>query len=152
MSLEQALSENTAAINALVAVWGKLAARGNEVTAAAAKADANGTDYAITAGGVALDSAAKPSAPAKAAAPKPAATPAAPAAAPVEAAPQETAAESPSDDAEVIDLALLTKETTAAATRNRAGLVALLQEHGAARASAIPQDQWAAFVAKARLL
>ena len=62
----------------------------------------------------------------------------------------ETAAESPSE--EVVDLALLTKETTGAATRNRAGLVALLAEFGAARASAIPADKWAEYIAKVRAL
>lgn len=48
--------------------------------------------------------------------------------------------------------ALLTKETTGAATRNRAGLVALLAEFGAARASAIPADKWAEYIAKVRAL
>ena len=62
----------------------------------------------------------------------------------------EAAAESLSE--EVVDLALLTKETTGAATRNRAGLVALLAEFGAARASAIPADKWAEYIAKVRAL
>ena len=160
MSLELALKENTAAVQALIDVWTKLVAQGNAVTANAAAKTAAGEAYGVTAGGT----------PVTVVDPKPtakAATPAAGVQAPTtenvapettadvqapttENAAPETAAESLSE--EVVDLALLTKETTGAATRNRAGLVALLAEFGAARASAIPADKWADYIAKVRAL
>lgn len=158
MSLELALKENTAAVQALIDVWTKLVAQGNAVTANAAAKTAAGEAYGVTAGGTPV-TVVDPKPPAKAAtakveAPKvdaPAHTPAADVQAPTtENVAPETAAESPSE--EVVDLALLTKETTGAATRNRAGLVALLAEFGAARASAIPADKWAEYIAKVRAL
>ena len=159
MSLELALKENTAAVQALIDVWTKLVAQGNAVTANAAAKTAAGEAYGVTAGGTPV-TVVDPKPTAKAAtakveAPKveaPAPTPAADVQAPTtENAAPETAAESPSEE-EVVDLALLTKETTGAATRNRAGLVALLAEFGAARASAIPADKWAEYIAKVRAL
>ena len=163
MSLELALKENTAAVQALIAVWTKLVAQGNAVTANVAAKTADGESYGVTAGGTpvtvvdpkptAKAATAKVEAP-KVEAPKvvePAPTPAADVQAQTtENAAPETAAESLSE--EVVDLALLTKETTGAATRNRAGLVALLAEFGAARASAIPADKWAEYIAKVRAL
>ena len=163
MSLELALKENTAAVQALIDVWTKLVAQGNAVTANAAAKTAAGEAYGVTAGGAPV-TVVDPKPTAKAAtakveapqveAPKvaaPATTPTADVQAPTtENAAPETAAESPSE--EVVDLALLTKETTGAATRNRAGLVALLAEFGAARASAIPADKWAEYIAKVRAL
>ena len=160
MSLELAIKENTAAVHALIDVWTKLVAQGNAVTANAAAKTAAGEAYGVTAGGTPVTVVGtKPTA--KAATPKveapkaqaaaPAPTPAADVQAPTtENAAPETAAESPSE--EVVDMALLTKETTGAATRNRAGLVALLAEFGAARASAIPADKWAEYIAKVRAL
>lgn len=163
MSLELALKENTAAVQALIDVWTKLVAQGNAVTANAAAKTAAGEAYGVTAGGAPV-TVVDPKPTAKAATPKveapqveapkveaPAHTPAADVQAPTtENVAPETAAESPSE--EVVDLALLTKETTGAATRNRAGLVALLAEFGAARASAIPADKWAEYIAKVRAL
>ena len=160
MSLELALKENTAAVQALIDVWTKLVAQGNAVTANAAAKTAAGEAYGVTAGGTPV-TVVDPKPPAKVEAPKveaskaqaaaPAPTPAADVQAPTtENAAPETAAESLSE--EVVDLALLTKETTGAATRNRAGLVALLAEFGAARASAIPADKWAEYIAKVRAL
>lgn len=163
MSLELALKENTAAVQALIDVWTKLVAQGNAVTANAAAKTAAGEAYGVTAGGTPV-TVVDPKPTAKAATPKveapqveapkvaaPATTPTADVQAPTtENAAPETAAESPSE--EVVDLALLTKETTGAATRNRAGLVALLAEFGAARASAIPADKWAEYIAKVRAL
>ena len=163
MSLELAIKENTAAVQALIAVWTKLVAQGNAVTANAAAKTAAGEAYGVTAGGTPV-TVVDPKPPAKAATPK-VETPqveapevAAPAPTPTVSEPAQTAAvaapeaatESPSE--EVVDLALLTKETTGAATRNRAGLVALLAEFGAARASAIPADKWAEYIAKVRAL
>ena len=163
MSLELALKENTAAVQALIDVWTKLVAQGNAVTANAAAKTAAGEAYGVTAGGTPV-TVVDPKPPAKAATPK-VETPqveapkvAAPAPTPTVSEPAQTAAvaapeaatESPSE--EVVDLALLTKETTGAATRNRAGLVALLAEFGAARASAIPADKWAEYIAKVRAL
>ena len=163
MSLELALKENTAAVQALIDVWTKLVAQGNAVTTNAAAKTAAGEAYGVTAGGTPV-TVVDPKPTAKAATAKaatakvealkveaPAHTPAADAQAPTtENAAPETAAESLSE--EVVDLALLTKETTGAATRNRAGLVALLAEFGAARASAIPADKWAEYIAKVRAL
>ena len=153
MSLELALKENTAAVQALIDVWTKLVAQGNAVTANAAAKTAAGEAYGVTAGGTPV-TVVDPKPPAKVEAPKveaPAPTPAADVQAPpTKNAAPETAAESLSE--EVVDLALLTKETTGAATRNRAGLVALLAEFGAARASAIPADKWAEYIAKVRAL
>ena len=157
MSLELALKENTAAVQALIDVWTKLVAQGNAVTANVAAKTAAGEAYGVTAGGTPV-TVVEPKPTAKAATPKvetpkveaPAPAPTATEQAPVEAADANSAAESPSE--EVVDLALLTKETTGAATRNRAGLVALLAEFGAARASAIPADKWAEYIAKVRAL
>lgn len=157
MSLELAIQENTAAVKALIDVWAKLVTQGNTVAANAAAKTAAGEPYGVTAGGTPV-TVVDPKPTAKAAtakveAPKveaPAHAPAADVQAPAAVVAPETAAESPSE--EVVDLALLTKETTGAATRNRAGLVALLAEFGAARASAIPQGDWPAYIAKVRAL
>lgn len=153
MSLELSIKENTAAVQALIDVWTKLVAQGNAVTANAAAKTAAGEAYGVTAGGTPV-TVVDPKPTAKVEAPKvaePAPTPAADVQAPTtENVAPETAAESLSE--EVVDLALLTKETTGAATRNRAGLVALLAEFGAARASAIPADKWAEYIAKVRAL
>ena len=163
MSLELALKENTAAVQALIDVWTKLVAQGNAVTANVAAKTAAGEAYGVTAGGTPV-TVVDPKPTAKAAtakvdAPKveaPAPTPTADVQAPTtENVAPETAAEAPAAEApseEVVDMALLTKETTGAATRNRAGLVALLAEFGAARASAIPADKWAEYIAKVRAL
>lgn len=151
MSLELAIEKNTAAVQALIDVWAKLCAQGEAVVSKATEKAAAGEPYGITAGGAPV-TVVDPKPTAKVEAPKveAAPTPAADAPAPTtEGAAQETAAESPS---EVVDLALLTKETTSAATRNRPGLVALLGEFGAARASAIPADKWAEYIAKVRAL
>lgn len=159
MSLELAIKENTDAVKALIEIWKKLADQGNAVTARAAEKTAAGEDFGITAGGapVATVKAEAPKPVAEKAAPAP--TPVASAPAPAEAAAPATAAPSPFEDsadevpaAETVDLALLTKETTGAATRNRAGLVALLSEFGAKRAGEIPEAQWGAFVRKLRSL
>ena len=163
MSLELALKENTAAVQALINVWTLLVAQGNAVTEYAAAKTAAGEAYGVTAGGTPV-TVVDPKPTAKAATPKveapkieapkveaPVPTPAADVQAPTtENVAPETAAESLSE--EVVDLALLTKETTGAATRNRAGLVALLAEFGTARASAIPADKWAEYIAKVRAL
>lgn len=152
MSLELAIKENTAAVQALIDVWAKLCAQGEAVVAQATEKAAAGEAYGITAGGTPVTTVAPTKPAVKAEAPKVEAAPTPVVAAPApttEGAAPETAAESPS---EVVDLALLTKETTSAATRNRPGLVALLGEFGAARASAIPADKWADYIAKVRAL
>lgn len=166
MSLELALKENTAAVQALIDVWTKLVAQGNAVTANAAAKTAAGEAYVVTAGGTPV-TVVDPKPTAKAATPKvetpqveapKAQAAAAPAPTPTVSEPAQTAAVAAPEAAteplsdEVVDLALLTKETTGAATRNRAGLVALLAEFGAARASAIPADKWAEYIAKVRAL
>ncbi len=155
MSLELAIRENTAAVKALIDVWAKLVTQGNTVAANAAAKTAAGEPYGVTAGGTPVTKVEPKAEAPKAEAPQgktaaPAPTPAASEPAPAAVVAPETAAESPSE--EVVDLALLTKETTGAATRNRAGLVALLAEFGAARASAIPADKWAEYIAKVRAL
>lgn len=134
MSLEQALAENTAVMKELVAAWKALT-----VNAAACK-----TADTVKAGGVKVLE--------KAADPKPVATPPAAATAtpaPVaETAPAEAAAESPSDAPAVVEMKDLSAAVTAAATRNRDGLVALLGKYAVKRASEVPRGQWAALVAE----
>ena len=163
MSLELAIQENTAAVKALIDVWAKLVTQGNTVVANAAEKVAVGESYGVTAGGTPVAKVEpKPKAEApKAEAPKaeaPKAQAAAHAPTPTVSEPAPTAAVAAPEAAteplsdEVVDLVLLTKETTGAATRNRAGLVALLAEYGAARASAIPQDKWAEYITKVRAL
>lgn len=122
MSLEQALAANTAAIQSLIEVWSKLTAQATTIQNTATPGDP------IVAAG-------KPTA-AVVAAPTPAV-------AETQAAKPETATESPS---EAPTLAQLSAAVTAAATRNRDGLVAALAAKGVKRAGEIPQDQWAAFI------
>ena len=150
MSIEQtitahtdALKANTEAIEKLLGVWTQLAKRGNEVDTAVQTAKANGTAYSVTVAGAATDLGTKGNAP------SPAHTPAAPATQ-TEAAAAEPAAESPSEEPATLEL--LTKETTALATRNRPALIALLGEYGVQRASNIPEAQWAEYIAKVRAL
>lgn len=138
MSLEQALAENTAVMKELVAAWKALTAN-----AAACK-----TADTVKAGGVKVLE--------KAADPKPAPTPTAPVTATpvsvVETAQAEAVAESPSDAPTVVEMKDLSAAVTAAATRNRDGLVALLGKHKVKRASEVPQDQWAALVVELEAL
>lgn len=174
MSLEQALAEQTAAIRentravlALHEAWQHLRERAKYMA-----------DVATHAGGVPLADpkpvatpAAKEAAPKVAAAPAPAVEspsegkPAPPAPSPAAgpttaeaAAPVKTesapapAAESveapqPASTA-AIDMKALSTIVTAAATRNREGLVAVLARFGVKRASELPQDKWPALVAE----
>ena len=158
MSLELALKENTAAVQALIDVWTKLVAQGNAVTANVAAKTAAGESYGVTAGGTPV-TVVDPKPTAKASAPKvespkvegPAPTPAADVQAPTtENAAPENAAESPSDEAAAP--APLTQAATGAAPGNRAALLAWPAAGGAARASAIPADKWAEYIAKVRAL
>ena len=134
MSLEQALAENTAVMKELVAAWKALTAN-----AAACK-----TVDVVKAGGVKVLE--------KVADPTPADTQTAPATATATPtpgpAPIEPAAASPSDTPAVVEMKDLSAAVTAAATRNRDGLVALLGKYEVKRASEVPQDQWAALVAE----
>ena len=173
MSLEQALAEQTAAIRentravvALHEAWQHLRERAKYMA-----------DVATHAGGVPLADpkpvdtpAAKEAAPKATAestpavespsegkpaqpAPSPAAGPATvEAAAPVktESAPTPTAASAeapPQPSTAAIDMKALSAAVTAAATRNRDGLVAVLAKYGVKRASELSQDQWAPLVA-----
>lgn len=132
MSIEQTIAANTAALTAQTAAIENLAAMWKLLTA-------NAT--AIKAGGVPLSE--------KAPDPKPAPTPAAPVTAtptPEVSAPAEPAAASPSEAPAVVEMKDLSAAVTAAATRNRDGLVALLGKHNVKRASELPQDKWAALV------
>lgn len=134
MSLEQALADNTAAMTKLIEVWTALTAQAKTI---------DGTKP-FKAAGVPVT---------KVEAPKPEATPApTPVAAAVEViASPVTAAESPSE-APVVEMKDLSAAVTAAATRNRDGLVALLGKHNVKRASELPQDKWAGLVAELEAL
>ena len=63
-----------------------------------------------------------------------------------------TAAASPSEAPAVVEMKDLSAAVTAAATRNRDGLVALLGKHNVKRASELPQDKWAGLVAELEAL
>lgn len=138
MSLEQALADNTAAMTKLIEVWTTLTAQAKTI---------DGTKP-FKAAGVAVTAPA-----AKVEAPKTEATPApTPVAAAVEViASPEIAAASPSE-APVVEMKDLSAAVTAAATRNREGLVALLGKHNVKRASELPQDKWAALVTELEAL
>jgi len=77
---------------------------------------------------------------------KTAATPTAPALVPI--VKPEPAVESPSKLDEPVTLEQLSAAITAAARRNRDGVIALLTELGVKRASEAPQDQWDSIIAK----
>lgn len=141
MSLEQALAANTAAIMELTAAWSKLLLQGQQINARVE----TGEVTTVTAGTVKVK---------VAEAPKPVATPAPTPAVAVEAtiASVETAVASPSEAPAVIEMKDLSAAVTAAATRNRDGLVALLGKHNVKRASELPQDKWAALVAELEAL
>jgi hypothetical protein len=174
MSLEQALAEQTAAIRentrqlaALTEAWQILREKANQINAGGAplaegpkapkarpaatpvvsetapKATAESTPAAES------PSEGKPAQPA----PSPAAGPATvEAAAPVktDAAPTPTAASAeapPQGSTAAIDMKALSAAVTAAATRNREGLVTVLAKYGVKRASELSQDQWGPLVA-----
>ena len=131
MSIEQALADNTAAIKALTKAWESLSAQARAVSTQVDKGEANKVNVV----GVAEIPLAKVEEK------KPAPTPAV---VETQAAKPETATASPS---EAPTLAQLSAAVTAAATRNRDGLVAALAAKGVKRAGEIPADQWAAFIA-----
>lgn len=140
MSLEQALAANTAALTAQTAVMSDLVAAWKTLTAQSVALKAA---EAFTIGGAAKVE--------KVADPKPAHTPTAPVTVtptPEVTAPVEAAAASPSEPPAKVEMKDLSAAVTAAATRNRDGLVALLAKHNVKRASELPQDQWAALVAE----
>lgn len=132
MSLEQALAANTAAIKELTAAWASLNAQARAIST---KVD-NGQADKVNIAGVAEIPLAKVEEK------KPAPTPAV---AETQAAKPEIATAPPS---EAPTMAQLSAAVTAAATRNRDGLVAALAAKGVKRAGEIPQDQWAAFIAE----
>lgn len=136
MSLEQALAENTAVMKELVAAWKALTAN-----AVACK-----TVDVVKAGGVKVLE--------KAIDPKPAATTAESNPVVAQAEPTATAPTTPakSDTPAVVEMKDLSAAVTAAATRNRDGLVALLGKYEVKRASEVPQDQWAALVVELEAL
>ena len=134
MSLEQALADNTAAMTKLIEVWTTLTAQAKTI---------DGTKP-FKAAGVPVT---------KVEAPKPEATPAPTPVAAAEAttASPEIVKESPAE-APVVEMKDLSAAVTAAATRNRDGLVALLGKHNVKRASELPQDKWAGLVAELEAL
>ena len=132
MSIEQALADNTAALKALTKAWESLNAQARAISTKVDKGEADKVDIA----GVAEIPLAKVEEK------KPAPTPAV---AETQAAKPEIATAPPS---EAPTMAQLSAAVTAAATRNRDGLVAALAAKGVKRAGEIPQDQWAAFIAE----
>ena len=138
MSLETELAANTAAIKELISVWGVLNAQAKNITAR------------VETGEVTKVTAAKQvEIPVS---PKPAATPDAPAPEvnTAQTAPATIATASPSEVK--VELKDLSAAVTAAATRNRDGLVALLAKHNVKRASELPADAWAALVVELEAL
>ena len=147
MSIEQTIAANTAALTAQTAAIENLAAMWKLLTANAVAAKTSETVTTIKAGGVPIIE--------KATDPKPAPTPAAPVTVtltPEASAPAEPAAASPSEAPAVVEMKDLSAAVTAAATRNRDGLVALLGKHNVKRASELPQDKWAGLVAELEAL
>lgn len=147
MSIEQTIAANTAALTAQTAAIDNLAAMWKLLTANATAIKANETITTVKAGGVPVIE--------KATDPKPAPTPAAPVTVtptPEASAPAEPAAASPSEAPAVVEMKDLSAAVTAAATRNRDGLVALLGKHNVKRASELPQDKWAALVTELEAL
>lgn len=150
MSIEQTIAANTAALTAqtaameaLVAVYAKLTAQAKNVVADVQAGKTAGVTLAAV-----KHIEVAPS-------PKPVATPVAvvtATATPEVIAPAEPAAASLSDTPAVVEMKDLSAAVTAAATRNREGLVALLGKHNVKRASELPQDKWAGLVAELEAL
>ena len=150
MSIEQTIAANTAALTAqtaameaLVAVYAKLTAQAKNVVA---EVQAGKTTAVTLAAEKRIEVAPTP---------KPVDTPVAvvtATATPEVTAPAEPAAASPSEAPTVVEMKDLSAAVTAAATRNREGLVALLGKHNVKRASELPQDKWAGLVAELEAL
>jgi len=156
VSIEQALSEQTAAIRdntraltALCEAWNALRDRATEI-AAGKHADT------VVAAKVPLAEAPKVEAKAEKKAeavpkaePTPAVTPPASETAPTATVESTAAPESPSEEkpvGETIDVKQLSAIVTAAATRNREGLVRVLAKYGVKRATELSPEQWPALV------
>lgn len=133
MSLEQAIADNTAAINALIGVWSKLTNQAGHIDATGTAADT------VTAAGKPVT--AKPE---KAVAkqevkadPKPAATPATqPAADTAQTASSETPAAS-------VDYPTLQKAVFALAGKSREAAAAVAASMGVKTFKELPEDKWA---------
>ena len=149
MSIEQTIAANTAAltaqtaaIEALVAVYAKLTAQAKNVVS---EVQAGKTTAVTLAAEKRIEVAPSPK-PEATPAPTPVAVEAAAIASP------EIAAASPSEAPALAEMKDLSAAVTAAATRNREGLVALLGKHNVKRASELPQDKWAGLVAELEAL
>ena len=149
MSIEQTIAANTAAltaqtaaIEALVAVYAKLTAQAKNVVA---DVQAGKTTAVTLAAEKRVEVAPSPK-PEPTPAPIPVAVEAVAIASPV------IAVESPSEAPVVVEMKDLSAAVTAAATRNRDGLVALLGKHNVKRASELSQDKWAGLVAELEAL
>lgn len=150
MSIEQTIAANTAALTAqtaameaLVAVYTKLTAQAKNVVA---EVQAGKTTAVTLAAEKRIEVAPSP---------KPVDTPVAVVTVtptPEVIAPAEPAAASPSEAPTVVEMKDLSAAVTAAATRNREGLVALLGKHNVKRASELSQDKWAGLVAELEAL
>jgi hypothetical protein len=139
MSLEQALSENTAAIQSLVAVWSKLVAQGTSINT---QVEA-GTATAVTAGPLTIP-VAKP--------PKPVAAAVAPVVSAVKESPKEaastpvatTASSTPSDEPPRYDQVAEAIRAMVVADRTKA--VATLAQFGAKKGTELKAEQYADFM------
>jgi len=157
MSLEQALAaqtaaitDNTTALNALIAAWTKLATQGKNI----AQGVENGTVTKTTAGNITIPLAkAEVALPVldKAEAKKPVATPPAPVtvtpAPAVETAPAEVAAASPSEAAEPITYAQVSKAITDGVKVNRDHVLATLAKFGVKKGPELKVEQYVEFLA-----
>lgn len=143
MSIEQTIAANTAAITAQTAAITELIGAWKALTANAVACKT--ADKVKATGVTVIEKAPDPKSD-----PTPAPTPVVAEA--VTTATPETAKVSPSDAPAKVEMKDLSAAVTAAATRNRDGLVALLGKHNVKRASELPQDQWAALVVELEAL
>jgi hypothetical protein len=134
VSLEQAISDNTAAVKELIGVWAKLLQQGKNINTQIAAGEVT----TVAAGVVEI-------AVAKVEAPKPVATPtAAVTATPVPAAiaPAEAVVESPSE----VLYPEVSKAITDMATANRPKVIATLAKFGVAKGTQLTADQYGDFL------
>ena len=138
MSIEMELAANTAAIksqteaiNSLINVWSQLTAQATDISAKVA----TGETTAVTLAGKARIEVAQDKGKTEPTAPVQEAPP-----------PRGWTHEQAAQEQPKVELKDLSAAVTAAATRNREGLVALLAKHNVKRASELPQENWAALL------
>ncbi len=146
MSLEQALAANTAAIETQTAALQALADAWNALRAQANNLKLAGCSAAdISSAGVPQTESPQVEAPKASGTNAAAHTPGTSDPAPAEVPPLKAVAA-------FVDIKVLSAAVTAAATRNRDGLVALLAKYEVKRASEVPEGKWAQLVSELEAL